>query len=491
MSPHDTTEPPAGSMSDDWPADEPEIKEEPEWLHRRRSEAIKAAEPDEWANTYQALTDDTRTTGTPGVVPPHNLEAEASLLGSMILSEAARDAAGQITADDFYRPAHGHIYAAIRELGEAGQGVDTITVCAQLAGLLDAVGGPAAVATLTAEVPATSNAATYAAIVRDASRRRKQMRVADELKALALDGHKTADCVGMLEDLEGQTGTSHAVRLGDTLDDYLDLVEARSDGTAPSGIPTGLPTLDTHTGGFRGGQLITVCARPGHGKSDFACQVVNNTAASGTPTLIVSIEMGMEELQDRWMAQASHIKHSRLRAGEIAARDWTQITEGVSRLVDIPLYVHDDPGANLATIRYQARRIPGIGLIVVDYLQLMDSIGSHENRQTEVAALSRGLKRLARDLEVPVIALAQLNRGVEMRHDKRPVSADLRESGAIEQDSDIVLALYRDELYNKDSKDAGIMEAIILKQRAGARETVRLMYDPTTSTIKSQTAVAA
>lgn len=442
----------------------------------------------EWLEQYDKLTTADKTPDSP---LPHNLNAEASLLGAMMLSEAARDAAGQLTADDFYRPAHGHIFAAIKALTDEGHGIDTVTVVEQLGSLVDDCGGPSGITHLITATPTTSNAPTYANIVRDCSRRRKQIRVADELAANARQGHNTASCVGMLEDLEGQSGTTHAVRLGDTLDDYLDLMEARSDGTAPSGIPTGLPTLDQHTGGFRAGQLITVCARPGHGKSDFACQVVNNAAGTGTPTLIVSIEMGIEELQDRWMAQASRIKHSRLRAGEIGDRDWPQITEGVGRLADIPLYVHDDPSANLATIRYQARRIPGIGLIVVDYLQLMDSIGSHENRQTEVAGLSRGLKRLARDLAVPVIALAQLNRNVEARHDKRPISADLRESGAIEQDSDIVLGLYRDELHNKDSKDAGIMEAIILKQRAGARETVRLMYDPTTSTIKSQAAMAA
>lgn len=443
-----------------------------------------------WAEDYKALTEGERkATDSP---LPHNLDAEASLLGAMMLSEVARDAAGQLTPDDFYRPAHGHIFAAIRALADEGHGIDAVTVIEQLGSLVEDCGGPAAIAHLTAVPPATANAPTYASIVRACSRRRKQITVADELAANARRGANTASCVGMLEDLEGQSGNANAVRLGDTLEDYLTTLEARVDGTAPTGIPTGLPTLDQHTGGFRAGQLITVCARPGHGKSDFACQIANNTAASDTATLIVSIEMGLEELQDRWMAQASRTKHARLRAGEIAEKDWLHISDGVSKLASVPLYVQDDPAANLATIRYQARRIPNIGLVIVDYLQLMDSIGTHENRQTEVAGLSRGLKRLARDLGVPVIALAQLNRGVEQRNDKRPITSDLRESGAIEQDSDIVIGLYRDELYNKDSKDSGVMEAIILKHRAGALETVRLNYDPTTSTITSQgLAVAA
>lgn len=444
----------------------------------------------EWLEQYDKLIATDKATASP---LPHNLDAEASLLGAMMLSEAARDAAGQITPDDFYRPAHGHIFAAIRALTDEGHGIDAVTVIEQLGNLIDDCGGPGEIAHLTSVAPATGHAATYATIVRNCSRRRKQIMVADELATNARQGHDTASCVGMLEDLEGQNGTTHAVRLGDTLDDYLTTLEARADGTAPTGIPTGLPTLDQHTGGFRAGQLITVAARPGHGKSDLACQIVTNTAMAGTASLIVSIEMGLEELQDRWMAQASRLKHSRLRAGEISDRDWTHISEGVAKLADVPLYVHDDPAANLATIRYQARRTPNLGLVVVDYLQLMDSIGAHENRQTEVAGLSRGLKRLARDLGVPVIALAQLNRGVEQRLDKRPMTSDLRESGAIEQDSDIVIGLYRDELYNKkaDNPDRGVMEAIILKHRAGALETVRLNYDPTTSTITSQGQAAA
>lgn len=441
----------------------------------------------DWGKQYDALVQGENSTD-PARPLPHNLEAEASLLGAMLLSEDARDAAGQLTADDFYKPAHGHIFQAIRDLTEDGSGVDAVTVIDRLGGLIDTVGGPAAVVGLITDVPTTNNAPTYAGIVRDHSRRRKQIIVADQLKANALQGFRTADCVGMLEDLEGQTTTPNAVRIGDALEDYLSTLEARSDGTAPTGISTGLPTLDMHTGGFRAGQLITICARPGHGKSDLACQVANNTASSGKATLFVSIEMGLEELLDRWMAQASRTRHSRLRAGELGQRDWHHITDGVAKLMGVPLYVQDDPAANLASIRHQARKIPDLGLVIVDYMQLMDSIGTHENRQTEVAGLSRGLKRLARDLEVPVIALAQLNRGVEQRLDKRPQTSDLRESGAIEQDSDIVIGLYRDDLYKKDSPAAGLMEAIILKHRAGALETVTLRYDPTTSTITSQEA---
>ena len=478
---YDDTDPvKAEQPPDGWygpgPGDDPGHLEDPWDTHGHK-----------WAEDYKAIAKgDKRAEATQ--ILPHNLDAEASLIGAMMLSEEARDAAGQLTADDFYRPAHGHIYHAIRTLEENGQGIDPVTVVEQLGSLADEAGGPAAVVGLVNVTPATSNAPTYAAIGRDHSRRRKQMRVAEELKTLAQEGRNTADCVGMREDPEGQSGHPHAVRLGDTLNGYLSTLEARSDGTAPTGIPTGLPTLDQHTGGFRAGQLITVCARPGHGKSDFACQVVNNTTADGVATLIVSIEMGLEELQDRWMAQVTRLKHSRLRAGEINDRDWGYITDGVADLATAPLYIHDDPGANLATIRYQARRIPNLGLVVVDYLQLMDSIGTHENRQTEVAGLSRGLKRLARALSLPVIALAQLNRGVDPRLDQSPQTADMRESGAIEQDSDIVIGLYRDELYNKkpDNPDAGIMEAIILKHRAGALETVRLNYDPTTSTITSQ-----
>lgn len=442
-----------------------------------------------WAEDYDDL-----VRGAGKVDPehplPNNIAAEASLLGSMLLSENARDAGSTLTADDFYKPGHGHIYAAIRALQEKGQGVDIVTVSAQLGGLLEPAGGQAYIAGLIADTPTTSNAPSYATIVRDCSRRRKQILVADQLTNSAQAGLPTADYVGMLEDLEGTSGTTSAVRLGDTLSDYVNLLEARWDGTAPRGIATGISRLDNATGGFRPGQLITYAARPGCGKSDMACQTAFNTSSQEIPTLFVSIEMSLEELQDRWMSEATRIKHARLRAGTIGERDWTVITDGVSKLVDIPLYVHDDPNANLATIRHEARRIPGIGLVIVDYMQLMDSIGQHESRQNEVAALSRGLKRLARDLECPVIALSQLNRGVESRNDKRPQLADLRESGAIEQDSDVVIGLFREDLYDS-TKSPGSLEAIILKHRTAPLGPVHLLYDPTTSTIHSPEEAAA
>ena len=416
--------------------------------------------------------------------PPHNLDAERSMLGAMMLSSQARDVGAMLSADDYYRPAHATIHQAILDLAEAGDGVDTITVAAQIGpDVLDAIGGTPALDGLVADTPSTSNAASYAQIVASNARRRAQIRQAHDLIDAAVSGHGTADHVGALEELEGDRLADHAVRIGDTLDDYVTLLEARAEGSAPSGIQSGIEALDVKTGGFRGGQLITICARPGCGKSDMACQTAFNTASQGIPTLFVSIEMGLTELHDRWMAEASTIRHGNLRAGTIADRDWAHIADGVGRLADAPLYAHDDPAANLASIRYEARRIPNIGLVIVDYLQLMDSVGTHENRQNEVAALSRGLKRLARDLDIPVIALAQLNRNLELRNDKRPQLADLRESGAIEQDSDIVIGLYRDELYNPDTKDPGIMEAIVLKQRAGATGPVRLAYDPTRSLI--------
>lgn len=423
--------------------------------------------------------------------PPHNLDAERSMLGAMLMSGKARDQAATLNPDAYYRPAHAAIHEAILALHDDGQGVDTVTVAAQLGrDVLDTIGGPGELDGLVVDTPSTKNVGSYLQIVAQCHRRRTQVRTAYDLIEAAMAGTPTDEAVGMLEELEGQSTTNNAVRLGDTLPAYVDLLEARADGTAPSGLSTGLDRLDAATGGFRAGQLVTVCARPGCGKSDMACQAAFNAAGAGTPTLFVSIEMGVEELQDRWMAEASAVRHGRLRKGHIAERDWAHITTGLGRLADIPLYVHDDPGANLASIRYQARRIPDIGLVIVDYLQLMDSVGRHENRQTEVASLSRGLKRLARDLGAPVVALAQLNRGVEARMDKRPQLADLRESGAIEQDSDIVIGLYREDLYDPD-KSPGSLEAILLKHRTGALGPVHLIYDPTTSTIRSPQEEAA
>ena len=408
--------------------------------------------------------------------PPHDSAAEAALLGAMLASEKARDVVGNLTADDFYTPNHGHIFAAVTALHEKAETVDPVTVAAELGGLLDIVGGPAELVSLHANTPTTAGAATYARIVGSCSRRRQQIHAAADLIAAARRGQPTTDALGALEDLEGAGSGAHAVRLGDTLGQYLDLLEDRVSGAVTNGISTGMIDLDAEIGGLRPSELITVAARPGVGKSDFGGQIAINTTGAGHTTLVVSVEMGLTQLQDRWVASVSSFRHGLLRSGDIAEKDWSRITDGMAKLGPLPLYVQDDPSATLATIRHQARRIPDLGLIIVDYLQLMESVGKHESRQTEVAALSKGLKRLSRDMALPVIALAQLNRGVEARLDKRPLLSDLRESGAIEQDSDIVIGLYRDELYNPDSTDKGTMEAIILKNRAGATGKVRLAY---------------
>lgn len=420
--------------------------------------------------------------------PPHDLAAESSLLGAMLQSAKARDAVGNLTPDDFYRPAHAHIYQAITTLHEQGGGVDVVTVASQLGGLLDICGGPAQLDGLIVGTPTTKNAAGYARVVSSCSRRRQQIRAAHDLIAAARAGHPTADMVGTLEDLEGAGTGAHAVLLGDTLDAYLDLMDDRIAGTVTNGISTGFPNLDENIGGLRSGELIVPAARPAIGKSDFACQIAVNVAGQGHATLVVSIEMGLVQLQDRWVASASGVRHGRLRTGEVTDADWPSLTDGITRLGSIPLYIQDDPTASLATIRHQARRIPDLSLIIVDYLQLMESVGHHENRQVAVADLSKGLKRMARDLEVPVIALAQLNRGLEARVDKRPTLSDMRESGAIEQDADIVLGLYRDEVYNLESKDKGVMDVIILKNRAGALATAHLAYLPEMSYIYTREA---
>lgn len=423
--------------------------------------------------------------------PPHDLDAEASLLGAMLLSERARDNIGNLTPDDFYRPSHAHIFTAITQLHEGGHGVDTVTVASELGGLLDVCGGPAALDSLIATTPATSNAETYARTVSSTSRRRQQMSAAHDLIAAARLGHPTSEALGQLEDLEGAGSGAQAVRLGDTLPEYLDLLDDRIAGTVTNGFSTGLADLDAEIGGLRPGEFIVTAARPAIGKSDLGCQIGVNVAEAGHAVLVVSVEMGLVQLQDRWVANASGVRHHLLRSGDIADKDWPHLSEGIAKLGPIPLYIQDDPSASLATIRHQARRVPDLDMIIVDYLQLMETMGRPENRQVAVADLSKGLKRLARDLEVPVMALAQLNRGVEQRLDKRPTLGDMRESGAIEQDADIVIGLYRDEVYNKESKDRGIMEAIILKNRAGALATVQLAYMPDMSRIYTMVKAAA
>ncbi len=427
---------------------------------------------------------------TGGRVPPHNLQAEESLLGAMLLSrEAVAAAAEQVTADSFYKPAHGHIYDAISALTAQGEPVDPVTVADELrrSDLLDALGGPSVLLSLQANTPATSNASRYARIVEDHALLRKLIGVAAEISELGYslpdDVVKTLDeAETMVYDLSQNRITDSTAELRELLPDTLSRIEMLYDrGDAITGTPSGYTDLDDLTSGLQPEALIVIGARPAMGKTAFALGMASHAAMhAGKPVLYFSLEMSRLELSQRLLSAEARVDSRRMASGRLEDSDWTKITGAVGRLAEAPIWLDDNPNVSIAEIRGKARRLSSkvgeLGLVVVDYVQLMTGRSNAENRQVEVAEISRGLKILARELHCPVVALAQLNRGLEQRADKRPLLSDLRESGALEQDADVVMFLYRDEIYNPESPDAGTAEVLVSKHRSGPLGVTRLAF---------------
>ena len=425
-------------------------------------------------------------------VPPHNIEAEASLLGAMLLTtDAIVDASQIVEGANFYKPVHQSIFEAIRSLYERGEAVDVVTVADELArdGVDASVAGTGALMALSAGTPAATNAAHYARIVYDHAVLRKLITTAHDIAEI---GYAQPDDVTKAVDeaetlvfnvAQGRVSDSMAYMhdlLGETLDD----IEALYDrGDAITGTPTGFVDLDRLTAGLQPNNLIVVGARPAMGKTSFALGMVAHAAmVEQRPVLLFSLEMSKLELSKRLLCSEAKVDATNIRNGRLKDDDWTKLAQAMGRLGDAQLWIDDDPNITVMDIRAKARRLKSkvgdLGLVVIDYLQLMTGRGSAENRQVEVSEISRGLKILARELECPVIALSQLSRGLEQRTDKRPMLADLRESGAIEQDADVVMFLYRDDVYNPDSADMGQAEVIIAKHRAGPIGTVRLAWLP-------------
>lgn len=433
------------------------------------------------------------TNGANTRVPPSNLQAEQSLLGACLLSGTAITAAATIVrADDFYKPAHRHIWNTITDLRDQGHPVDPVTVAEHLerTGLLQEAGGPALLISLQTGTPSTASAPRYARIVAERAAMRELIAVGTEIAEIGWSlpadiTAATSTARALLDDLVArQEGARRRLHLiGDTLDDYLDLLEHRSDGEPP-GLRTGWTQLDELLGGLRAGQLIVVAGRPGMGKSIVGGQLARHAAEQHVPALVVSAEMGREELLDRQMAAVTKLSSRNLRDGKIAPNDWGRIGDGAARLANVPLWILDDEAATVEAARAHAATIlaanatdgPVPALLVVDYLQLLQVSRPTGNRVTDIGQISGGLKRMARELGCPVVALAQLNRGLEARIDKRPTLPDLRESGSIENDADVVIGLYRDDYYNTDSKEAGTIEMIVLKQRSGPTGTARQAF---------------
>ncbi|MEO6278805.1 replicative DNA helicase [Roseateles sp.] len=430
-------------------------------------------------------------------VPPHSVEAEQSVLGGLLIDNSAWDKAADLLTDsDFYRFEHKHVYAAIGKLINASKPADVVTVFDELTsvGRAQECGGLAYLNALAQSVPSAANLRRYAEIVRERAILRKLVATSDEIATAAMNPQGRA-VTQILDEAEGKI-----FRIGEegsrsrqgfqSIDNLMIALMDRVNELAESGaqdvtgVRTGFYDLDKQTAGLQGGDLIVLAARPSMGKTAFAVNIAENVAINeGLPVVIYSMEMGAAQLALRMVGSIGRINQGHLRTGQLQDDEWGRLAEAVDKLSKASIFIDESPGLSPSEVRARARRQARIcgqlGLIVVDYLQLMSGNGggSDENRATVLGEISRGLKALAKELKCPVIALSQLNRSVEQRPDKRPMMSDLRESGAIEQDADIIMFIYRDEYYTKDEcKEPGVAEIIIAKQRNGPVGTVKLMF---------------
>jgi replicative DNA helicase len=428
-------------------------------------------------------------------VPPHSIEAESSVLGGLLLDNGAWDRVGDLLSEgDFYRYEHRLIYAAIGQLINASRPADVITVFEQLQsqGKAEETGGLAYLNALAQYVPSAGNIRRYAEIVRERAILRKLVAASDEIATNAFhpQGRPVAQILDESEQKIFNIGEEGSrMKRGfqgmDTLVvDLLDRVQEMADNPNDiTGVPTGFYDLDRMTAGLQPGDMIVLAARPSMGKTAFAINIAEHVALNeGLPVAVFSMEMGAAQLAVRIVGSIGRIDQGHLRTGKLTDEEWPRLTEAIEKLRNISLHIDETAGLTASELRANARRLARqcgkLGLIVVDYLQLMSgSAGNDENRATELGEISRGLKMLAKELQCPVIALSQLNRSVETRPDKRPMMSDLRESGAIEQDADIIMFIYRDEYYTKDAcKEPGVAEIIIAKQRNGPTGMVKLAF---------------
>jgi replicative DNA helicase len=427
-------------------------------------------------------------------VPPHSIEAESSVLGGLLLDNNAWDRVGDLLKEDnFYRYEHKLIYGAIGALVNASKPADVITVFEHLQSLgkSDDVGGLVYLNQLAQYVPSAGNIRRYAEIVRERSILRKLVSASDEIATNAFNpqGKPVAKILDEAEQKifnigeEGSRMKQGFQGMDSLVVELLDRVQEMADNPNDiTGVPTGFIDLDRMTSGLQAGDMVVLAARPSMGKTALAVNIAEHVALNeGLPVAVFSMEMGAAQLAVRIVGSIGRIDQGHLRTGKLTDDEWPRLTEAIERLRNISLHIDETPGLTTSELRANARRLARqcgkLGLIVVDYLQLMSgSSADGENRATELGEISRGLKMLAKELQCPVIALSQLNRSVETRTDKRPMMSDLRESGAIEQDADIIMFIYRDDYYNKDSKEPGVAEVIIGKQRNGPTGTVKLAF---------------
>jgi replicative DNA helicase len=423
-------------------------------------------------------------------LPPQDLAAEQSALGSMLLSkDAIADCAEVVRPQDFYRPAHEAIHEAVIDLYSRGEPVDAITVSDELTkrGDLTRVGGTAYLHQLISSVPTAANASYYAQIVAERAVLRRLVEAGTRIVQMGY-----AQGAGDVEDIvnlaqaevygvaEKRGGEDYTI-LGELLEPTMDEIEHAAGSSGEMiGVPTGFTDLDELTNGLHAGQMVIVAARPAVGKSTFALDIARAAAIkSNLPSVIFSLEMSRTEITMRLLSAESQIALQHMRKGSLRDADWTRIAETQGRIHGAPLFIDDSPNMSLMEIRAKCRRLKqrhNLKLVIVDYLQLMSSGKRVESRQQEVAEFSRALKLLAKELELPVIALSQLNRGPEQRTDKKPQMSDLRESGSIEQDADVVILLHRESLYERESPREGEADVIVAKHRNGPTGTITVAF---------------
>lgn len=428
-------------------------------------------------------------------LPPHSIEAEQSLLGGLLLDNSAWDRIADVVAEgDFYRDDHRRIFRYIGKLCVAGRPADVVTVfeLIEQANEIDQTGGLSYLAEIANATPSAANIRRYAEIVRERAVLRRLVTVGDEIAGSALNP-SGRDVKTLLDEAEqrifeiaeaGARNTQGFVPIQPLVGEVVQNMEAllaRDSQSDITGVPSGFTDLDKMTSGLQPGDMIVVAGRPSMGKTAFALNIAEHIGVDQRlPVAIFSLEMSGPQLAMRFLSSVGRIDQGKLRTGRLTDEDWERLTMALGKLHEAPIHIDETGAINATDLRARARRLyrqcGGLSLIVIDYLQLMTSTRGNENRATEISEISRSIKALAKELKVPIIALSQLSRKVEERNDKRPLMSDLRESGAIEQDADIILMMYREDYYNKDTQDKGVAEVIIGKHRNGPTGTVRLTF---------------
>ncbi|MFZ5987986.1 MAG: replicative DNA helicase [Bacillota bacterium] len=427
--------------------------------------------------------------GSLGRIPPQNIDAEQSVLGAILLDkDVLSNITEIITGQDFYREDHKEIYEAVMDLFERGEPIDLITVSEQLKlrGTLDSIGGLEYLTNLASVVPTTANAKHYAKIVEEKSILRRLIKVSSEIVNMGYEASEEVSYVldkaeKSIFDVLQKRNTQGFTPIKDVLiDTFNRLEELYNNKGYVTGIPTGFVDLDHKTSGLQNSDLVLIAARPAMGKTSFVLNIAQHAAIHArVPVAIFSLEMSKEQLVNRMLCCEAMVDSHRMRTGKLDDSDWQKVARALGPMSEAPIYIDDTPGTSAMEIRAKCRRLKiekNLGLVVIDYLQLMQGRGKGDSRQQEISEISRSLKILAKEINVPVLTLSQLSRAPELRADHRPILSDLRESGAIEQDADIVMFLYRDDYYNPDTDKKNIAEAIIAKHRNGSTGTVELAW---------------